>query len=56
MICSFKNYQGFQLKPEYYQYQGDDQFRHHFDIAFDNSRALKTHYDSEFYKKNNEKV
>lgn len=36
--------------------QGEDQFKHHFDISMNHPRNFTTHYNSQFYTKNDDKV
>ena len=44
-------------RPEYMQYQGEDQFIPHFDISeYSNQRSFNTSYGDQFYKKNNDHV
>ncbi len=52
-----QEYQSKHLRPEYYHDKVRDQFKPNFHISNgNNARHLDTHYDSQFYVKNNDEV
>lgn len=52
----FKDFRGLKTRPEYIGIPGKNQLEHHFDIGQNNDVNMKTHYGSEFYQKNQDKV
>jgi hypothetical protein len=51
------DYRGLKTRPEYIQYQGEDQFRPHFDVSeYSNQRSFNTSYSDQFYSKSTDHV